>query len=185
MQLLPLQPGMWSHKCLALSRPLHCQQRLVMIAVQPIRVRTSSGQVGTAILHTFEMQTPIPASEAPQAPAAASMASRMTSSDMRVCALHQRSPIQMFMFNSHGALLNANKAALQGLESLAGALSIPYSDLGCVPCIWAAWYITKLLVKSMPKGVVFSFLCSLPALRAQPHSATWYALAYIHFTRVA
>ena len=24
------------------------------------------------------------------------------------------------------------------------------------PCIWAAWYITRLLVKSTPKGIVFS-----------------------------
>ena len=155
---------MRQHKCLALSEEMHCQQRLVMIAVQPIRVRTSSGKLETAILHTFEMQTPIPASEAPQAPAAASTASRMTSSDMRVCALHQRSPIQMFMFNSHGALLNANKAALQGLESLAGALSISCSGLGCVLCIWAAWYISKLLVKLTPKGVVFSFLFCVPCL---------------------
>ena len=28
------------------------------------------------------------------------------------------------------------------------------------PFIWAAWYITRLLVELTPKGVVFSCLCS-------------------------
>lgn len=31
--------------------------------------------------------------------------------------------------------------------------------LTCHTCPWAAWYNTLLLMKSMPKGVAFSFLC--------------------------
>ena len=145
-------------KCPALSHLTQGQQCFSMIPLQPIRIQTTSGKVETAILHTFEMQTPGPAPEAAEAHATASVASRMTSSDMRVCALHQRSPIQMYMFNSHGVLLNANKAALQGLESPAGMLSTSCSEMG---------------------------FFAPPACRAQARPTLWYALAYIPFTKVA
>ncbi len=94
------------------------------VPLQPIRIQTASGKVETAVLHIFEMQTSAAIPEALVAPAtAASSAPSSTSgSDMRVCALHQRSPVQMFMFDSHGALLNANKAALEGLQTGAGKL---------------------------------------------------------------
>ena len=99
--------------------------------LQPIRIQTASGKVETAILHIFEMQTagavPAAATEA----SAASVGADISSSDRRICALHQRSPIQMYMFDSHGALLSANKAALAGLQPDKGAsYTMPwYSNL--------------------------------------------------------
>ena len=44
--------------------------------------------------------------------------------ERRICALHERSPIQMFMFDKRGALLNANGAARTGLQAHAGQASL-------------------------------------------------------------
>ncbi len=89
-------------------------------SLQPIRIQTASGKVETAVLHIFEMQT---AGAVPTADTASagSVGADISSSDRRICALHQRSPIHMYMFGSHGALLSANKAALAGLQPDTGA----------------------------------------------------------------
>ncbi|DBA95436.1 TPA: hypothetical protein ACH3X3_013305, partial [Trebouxia sp. C0006] len=100
------------------------------VVSKPIRIQTASGTVETAILHIFEMQT-AGAVPAAAAASAGSEGADMSSSDRRICALHQRSPIQMYMFDCHGALLSANKAALAGLRPDTGAsCTMPwYSNL--------------------------------------------------------
>jgi len=105
-------------------------EQLDAFPLQPIRIQTASGTVETAILHIFEMQT-AGAVPAAAAASAGSEGADMSSSDRRICALHQRSPIQMYMFDSHGALLSANKAALAGLRPDTGAsCTMPwYSNL--------------------------------------------------------
>ena len=75
----------------------------------------------TAILHIFEMQTAGAVPEAATEASAAAVGNAISSSDRRICALHQRSPIQMYMFDCRGALLSANKAALAGLQPDSGA----------------------------------------------------------------
>jgi hypothetical protein len=89
--------------------------------LQPIRIQTASGKVETAILHIFEMQTAAAVPAAATEASVASVGADMSSSDRRICALHQRSPIQIYMFDCHGALLSANKAALAGLQPDTGA----------------------------------------------------------------
>ena len=83
------------------------------VLLQPIKFQTASGRVETAVLHMFEIQT---AASLPEA-SVASAASKTNSSEMRICALHQRSPVQTFMFDSHGVLLHANKAALASVQT--------------------------------------------------------------------
>ena len=87
--------------------------------LQPIKIQTAAGSVETAVLHLFEMQPSVPAQAPALAPVPSAAASLSSSSaaDMRVCALHQRSPICMYMFDSRGALLIANKAALEGAQT--------------------------------------------------------------------
>ncbi|DBA77572.1 TPA: Pde-4p [Trebouxia sp. C0004] len=86
------------------------------VVIKPIRIQTASGKAETAVLHIFEMQTAGAVPAAATAASAASVGTNKSSSDSRICALHQRSPIQMYMFDCHGALLSANKAALAGLQ---------------------------------------------------------------------
>jgi len=106
-------------------------EQLDAFPLQPIRIQTASGKVETAILHIFEMQTAGAVPEAATEASAGSVGTDISSSDRRICALHQRSPIQMYMFDCHGALLSANKAALAGLQPDTGAsYTTPwYSDL--------------------------------------------------------
>lgn len=73
----------------------------------------------TAVLHLFEQLSANVETAAPTPAAAPDVVASPGSSsanNMRVCALHQRSPIHMFMFDSKGALLIANKAALEALQ---------------------------------------------------------------------
>ena len=55
--------------------------------------------------------------------------------ERRICALHERSPIQMFMFDKRGALLTANTAARRGLQTHAGQLLLQAS----IPKFWSVW----------------------------------------------
>ena len=61
--------------------------------VQPIRVQTAPGKVQTAVMHIAEMDA--------------------STEDLRVTAMHLRSPIHTLMFNSRGELLAANSSALE------------------------------------------------------------------------
>ena len=109
--------------------------------LQPIKVQMATGKMETAIMHLFEMQAtnlPQPATpddctaaaafvDAAAAPAAAGDVAEVPTNstttspgDRRICALHERSPIQMFMFDKRGTLLTANKAARKGLQRLQG-----------------------------------------------------------------
>ena len=54
--------------------------------------------------------------------------------DRRICALHERSPIQMFMFDKRGTLLSANKAARKGLQLLEGQYQAMHFNL-CPVCM--------------------------------------------------
>lgn len=69
--------------------------RLCSVA-QVIKVQTSPTQVEAAVLHVADMDT------------------NMT--DMRVAAMHRRSPLHTFMFDRNGALLNANESALGAFQ---------------------------------------------------------------------
>ena len=80
--------------------------------LQAIRIQTAAGAEETAVLHVLEQLEEAAASAPPAG--AVTCASSMSFADMRVCALHQRSPIYMYMFDSRGRLLNANKAASRG-----------------------------------------------------------------------
>ena len=99
--------------CCLVFRKHHCG------ALQPINILTAAGAVETAVLHLFEQASVnVPTAAPAPAPAADCVTgpSSATAASMRVCALHQRSPIQMYMYDSRGRLLNANKAALEGLQ---------------------------------------------------------------------
>ena len=63
---------------------------------QPIRIQTAD-RVENAILHIVESET-------------------ASSSDIRVSAMHDHSPIHSMLFNNQGTLLTANKAALKALQ---------------------------------------------------------------------
>ena len=114
--------------------------------LQAIRVQTSSGSTETAVLHLFEMQpsasahTPAQthaqtsASLAVQEESIAASPGNPSAADRRVCALHQRSPIRMYMFDSKGTLLNANKAALDGLQPGGQAPSCS-QESPCLACV--------------------------------------------------
>lgn len=93
------------------------------------------------MLHLFEQLSANveAAAPAPAPDVVASPGSNTGSADnMRVCALHQRSPIHMFMFDNKGALLIANKAAMEALQP--GELckpacilvSAPYEMMSCL-----------------------------------------------------
>ena len=84
---------------------------------QPIKIQTAAGSVETAVLHLFDMQPLVPAQTPAPVPSTVASPSSTSAADMRVCALHQRSPIHMYIFDSKGALLIANKAASEGLQS--------------------------------------------------------------------
>lgn len=92
-------------------------QSALCCTLQPIKIQTAAGSVETAVLHLFEMQPSVPVQTPAPVPSAVASPSSTSAADMRVCALHQRSPIRMYMFDSRGALLIANKAALEGLQT--------------------------------------------------------------------
>lgn len=138
----PVFPDSYHPLCIAhfcyLSSRLHSCGFL-----QPINIQTASGAVETAVLHLFEQLSANEEAAAPApAPAPDVVASPGSSSlsvdNMRVCALHQRSPIHMFMFDNKGALLIANKAAMEALQP--GELckpacilvSAPYEMMSCL-----------------------------------------------------
>ena len=60
--------------------------------MQPIRVQIGPGKVDTAVMHIAEMDA--------------------STEDLRVTAMHLRSPIHTLMFNSKGELLAANTSAV-------------------------------------------------------------------------
>lgn len=77
--------------CKLLWRGIHSFWHL-----QPVRVQTAD-RVENAILHVVESET-------------------ASSTDIRVSAMHDHSPIHSMLFNSQGVLLTANKAALAALQ---------------------------------------------------------------------
>ena len=86
--------------------------------VQPIRVQTSPGQVQIAIMHIAELDA--------------------STEDLRVTAMHLRSPIHTLMFNSKGELLAANTMALRACyEHMPGTTqplpSVAYGFLMALP----------------------------------------------------
>ena len=64
--------------------------------LQPIRIQTAD-RVENAILHIIESET-------------------ASSTDIRVSAMHDHSPIHSMLFDNQGTLLTANKAALNALQ---------------------------------------------------------------------
>ena len=70
-----------------------------------------AGQVENALLHVLEAQ-------------------QSSHAELRVSAMHDRSPIHTFLFDSQGWLLTANKAALQCCQAGSGQL-IPLPCLQC------------------------------------------------------
>ncbi|KAL3144948.1 hypothetical protein ABBQ32_003454 [Trebouxia sp. C0010 RCD-2024] len=68
--------------------------RMVRVDSKPIKVETMPGRVENALLHVYEAEQSSP-------------------TDLRVSAMHDRSPLHTFLFDSQGFLLTANKAALQ------------------------------------------------------------------------
>lgn len=64
---------------------------------QPIQVETAPGKVEIALMYAAEMDATI--------------------EDLRVMAMHQRSPINSFMFSSKGVLLDANASALEACHA--------------------------------------------------------------------
>ena len=70
------------------------------------------GQVENALLHVLE-------------------ADQSSHAELRVSAMHDRSPIHTFLFDSQGLLLTANKAALQFCQAGSGQLT----GLPCLQCI--------------------------------------------------
>ena len=64
--------------------------------MQAIKVRTSPTQVELALMHVQELETSM--------------------TDLRVGAIHCRNPLHTFLFDSHGALLNGNIAALEAFQ---------------------------------------------------------------------
>lgn len=117
-------PVRWVTHCPVMI-PLCCH----CCPLQVIRVQTTAAAEETAVLHLFEQLTVSEETAAPAPPPeAVAQPSSMSFADMRVCTLHQRSPIHMYMFDSRGRLLNANKAAWEGQQpggQQPGATSIP------------------------------------------------------------
>ncbi|KAL3135615.1 hypothetical protein ABBQ38_006096 [Trebouxia sp. C0009 RCD-2024] len=71
---------------------------LVRVESKPIRVQTSSsGEVQTAVMHIAELDA--------------------STEDLRVTAMHLRSPIHTLLFNSKGELLAANTTALKACHA--------------------------------------------------------------------
>ncbi|KAA6411768.1 MAG: hypothetical protein FRX49_13791, partial [Trebouxia sp. A1-2] len=68
---------------------------LARLDSKPIRVLTVASKVELAVLHVVEAEP--------------------SSADMG--AMCERNPLHSFMFNAHGKLLNANKAALEAFQS--------------------------------------------------------------------
>ncbi len=66
------------------------------VTVQPVRMQTTANKVELAVMHVFESE-----------PSCADMA-----------AMCDRNPLHTFMFDSHGKLLNANKAAFEAFQSI-------------------------------------------------------------------
>ena len=64
-------------------------------------METSPGHVENALLHVIE-------------------AEQSSHTELRVAAMHDRSPIHTFLFDSQGSLLTANKAALQFCQTGSG-----------------------------------------------------------------
>ena len=64
-------------------------------------METSPGHVENALLHVIE-------------------AEQSSHTELRVAAMHDRSPIHTFLFDSQGSLLTANKAALRFCQTGAG-----------------------------------------------------------------
>lgn len=64
------------------------------------------GRVENALLHVYEAEQSSP-------------------TDLRVSAMHDRSPLHTFLFDSQGFLLTANKAALQFCQAGSGQLTPP------------------------------------------------------------
>lgn len=71
--------------------------------MQPIKVETMPGHVENALLHVFDSE-------------------QTSHVELRVSAMHDRSPIHTFLFDSQGLLLTANKAALQFCQAGSGQL---------------------------------------------------------------
>ncbi|KAL0024765.1 hypothetical protein WJX79_003822 [Trebouxia sp. C0005] len=67
--------------------------RMLRVDSKPIKVETSPGHVEIAFLHVIESEG-------------------SSHTDLRVAAIYDRSPIHTFMFDSEGAMLTANQAAL-------------------------------------------------------------------------
>ena len=65
----------------------------VVLLTQAILVQTELGEVQSAVMHIAEMDA--------------------STEDLRVTAMHLRSPIHSLMFNSRGELLGANSSALK------------------------------------------------------------------------
>lgn len=68
--------------------------------LQAIHIRTSPGHVETAVMHIIDMD--------------------FAAADDRLLAMHHRSPIHTYMFDSKGVLLQANNAALSALRKSSG-----------------------------------------------------------------
>lgn len=75
--------------------------------MQPIRVQTGAGLAGTAIMHVAETDASI--------------------EDLRVTAMHLRSPIHTLMFNGSGTLLGANTSAMEACH-----IHTPGEFSGCI-----------------------------------------------------
>lgn len=111
------------------------------------------GRVENALLHVYEAEQSSP-------------------TDLRVSAMHDRSPLHTFLFDSQGFLLTANKAALQFCQAGSGQfvpLLVPqsptvltYQALHAM-CLWlltsAALLTTPLAVKMRKQPV----LCRIKA----------------------
>ena len=71
-----------------------------MILVQIIKIRTAPGHVEICTMQVVDLDS--------------------TGANDRLLAMHQRSPIHTFMFNSKGSLLQANTAALIAIRRSSG-----------------------------------------------------------------
>lgn len=80
------------------------------------------GRVENALLHVFE-------------------AEQSSHAELRVSAMHDRSPIHTFLFDSQGSLLTANKAALQFCQAGSGQL--------IAACIWQLHAIKLVVAGSL------------------------------------
>lgn len=93
--------------------------------VQAIKVRTSPNKVETALLHIAELDASV--------------------TDLRLGAIHRRNPLHTFMFNSQGALLNANVSALEAFQQHHAGELHPHFVADCLVAVFRSMSLVTLL----------------------------------------